>query len=911
MAHLLQQQFCDKVRNNHPEYFKNKKVLDIGSLDINGNNRFLFTDCEYTGLDVGEGPNVDVISIGHLFEGPDEYYDTIISTEVFEHDMFYEDTIKNIMRMLKPNGMFIFTCASTGRAEHGTRNSDGSDAAPLLIQVSEKWSDYYKNLTQEDIIKIDGFKRTFPDGKFEYQPEGCDLYFYGVKGGINNHLHKKMPNVLYDNDDYSNHIFVVDSWPDTIEKEKTLVDCIMKLREFNIEILLVGHYPIKPEIQKMVDYYIFDKNNPILLSKEFSAHDVSSGRWTKIGNYYVDNKHEFHHDYAIWETMRNAFNFCNYLGKKYIHFMEYDNVIDSYQFKQAFIEEIVRNDSVIYEYHENSKDLNFAPYMATYIFSIRTEIALKVIEQINSKFEYFYGKPEGWQLERVFLKCLRNITNSIFLTKYIANNNELNIHAVWNRDGILKGGAIFQIYPCVNKNGDLYIHLISGFHDEKAKDDYLIEIRYQNINRFVELKKGTYELINVGKYQKGSRVKIYSQGVNVYNEFLDKSFDEFHKLNSVKFDHDSNDVNVGSHFVDGPFVDVKCERQGEFLIEFIDQKTDTIVFSTKLNSNAWAKATPKYFIDWKIRVWEDKNIIYERKLDYNGHRVFISFESKSLGDNLAWIPIVEQFRKKHNCKVVCSTFWNNLFKTEYPEIEFVEPGQTVENIVAQYRLGLFYNGDELDMSYHFNDVKKEPLQKIASDILGLEFVEERPKVIETKPSELKGKKYVCIAPHATSLAKYWNRPNGWQEVTNFLNENGYEVVYISSESMNDDWHNSKLGGRLKKVTNKGGNYSIEDRISDLRGASAFIGVSSGLSWLSWACGTQTVLISGFTDKHLEFQDCHRIINKNVCHGCWHFHKLDPGNWRWCPEHEKTDREFECTKTISSEEVIEELKKIIF
>ena len=39
--------------------FKNKKVLDIGSLDINGSNRFLFEDCNYLGIDVGEGKNVD------------------------------------------------------------------------------------------------------------------------------------------------------------------------------------------------------------------------------------------------------------------------------------------------------------------------------------------------------------------------------------------------------------------------------------------------------------------------------------------------------------------------------------------------------------------------------------------------------------------------------------------------------------------------------------------------------------------------------------------------------------------------------------------------------------------------------------------------------------------------------------
>lgn len=909
MAHLQQQEFCDKIRNQHSKYFKNKKVLDIGSLDINGNNRFLFTDCDYTGLDVGQGPNVDVISVGHLFEGPDNYYDTIISTEVFEHDMFYEKTIENIVRMLKPGGMFIFTCASTGRAEHGTRKSDGSGSAPLLIQISEEWSDYYKNLTEDDIRKIKNFNVTFPDGYFEYNTNSHDLYFYGVKGGIDNHLFRTLSEQKYRND-FDKHIFVIDAWADTIEKEKILVDCIDRCKEFEIPILLATHFPVKPEIQSMVDYYIYDKNNPILLFNEFENHDVSSGRWTQTDDYYVENQHEFHHDYAIWETMRNAFNFCKCLGKEYIHFMEYDNIIDTFQFKQAFIEESVRNDAVIYEYHENSKDLRFSPYMATYIFSIRTDIALKTIEQIKSRYEYFHNRPGGWQLERVFLKCLRNITNSIFLTKYIANDNELNIHAVWNRDGILRDNAKFQIYPCVHLNGKLYIHLISGFHEEMANDNYLIEFRYQNFNKFITLRKNTYELIELGEYQKGGIVKIFFNGVMVLNEFLNKPFDEYYKQNKVTFSSDKSNITINTNFVDGAFAEVLTDKNSNYSIEFIDSKNNNVVYSTNVSKNSWAKPNPKYFIDWLIRVKENKQVIYERKLDYTNSRVFISFESKSLGDNLAWIPIVEQFRIKHNCKVICSTFWNNLFKDVYPEIEFIEPGEMAYNLVGQYRIGLFYNDGEIDTSRHFNDIKKQPLQKIASDILGLDFIEERPKVLQTKPSEFKGRKYVCIAPHATSLAKYWNKPNGWQEVVNYLNNNGYDVVYMSSESMNDDWHNSKIGGRLKKVINKSGDRPIETRISDLRGASAFIGVSSGLSWLSWACGTPTVLISGFTDKHLEFQDCYRIINKSVCHGCWHDHKLDPGNWRWCPLHEKTEREFECTKTITSEEVIENLKKIL-
>jgi SAM-dependent methyltransferase len=184
MAHRAQQEFCEKIKNKYPRFFKNKKVLDIGSLDINGSNKYLFTNCDYIGIDIGEGKNVDFISKGHEFEGPDEYYDVIISTEVFEHDMYYEKTIENIFRMLRTGGLFLFTCASTGRPEHGTRRSDFG-AAPLLTSENN-WYDYYKNITEEDIRKINGFNFYFPDGVFQFNKIDCDLYFYGIKFGKEN-----------------------------------------------------------------------------------------------------------------------------------------------------------------------------------------------------------------------------------------------------------------------------------------------------------------------------------------------------------------------------------------------------------------------------------------------------------------------------------------------------------------------------------------------------------------------------------------------------------------------------------------------------------------------------------------------------------------------------------------------------
>lgn len=183
MAHQQQRDFCVKVRSIHPQAFHNVIALDVGSLDINGSNRFLFTGDAtiYTGIDIAMGKNVDAVSKGHEWSAADNFYDTVISTECFEHDMYYALTLKNIVRMLKPKGVFLFTCATTGRREHGTRRSSVSDS-PFTSQIAEEgWCDYYKNLTANDIREAIALDAIFS----EYMFSGCtathDLYFYGVK----------------------------------------------------------------------------------------------------------------------------------------------------------------------------------------------------------------------------------------------------------------------------------------------------------------------------------------------------------------------------------------------------------------------------------------------------------------------------------------------------------------------------------------------------------------------------------------------------------------------------------------------------------------------------------------------------------------------------------------------------------
>jgi len=183
--HLEAKEFTLFVKKILLNFFINKRVLDVGSGDINGNNCFLFENCEYNGNDVIQAKNVTIVSKTKDLPFADESFDTIISTECFEHDPEYKESFIKIYNMLKPDGLFCFTCASTGRDEHGTRRTSPYASYGTLGNL-EDMSDYYKNLTEIDLNEVLKLNNLFSVWDTYYNYNSKDLYFVGIKKGISN-----------------------------------------------------------------------------------------------------------------------------------------------------------------------------------------------------------------------------------------------------------------------------------------------------------------------------------------------------------------------------------------------------------------------------------------------------------------------------------------------------------------------------------------------------------------------------------------------------------------------------------------------------------------------------------------------------------------------------------------------------
>lgn len=178
MSHYNQLGFIEIVADFIRGDCEGGSLIEMGSYDVNGSIRNIFSGAKHTGVDLCEGPGVDLVMSGHEVSLPDGSFELAISCESFEHNPFWKETFRNMLRMTKPGGWVVFTCASKGRPEHGTTRTT-PNSSPGTKTVG--W-DYYKNLTRRDFERL-GLHDQFDDFVFISNQASFDLYFIGQKKG--------------------------------------------------------------------------------------------------------------------------------------------------------------------------------------------------------------------------------------------------------------------------------------------------------------------------------------------------------------------------------------------------------------------------------------------------------------------------------------------------------------------------------------------------------------------------------------------------------------------------------------------------------------------------------------------------------------------------------------------------------
>ncbi|GAB6853453.1 autotransporter strand-loop-strand O-heptosyltransferase [Asaia astilbis] len=349
--------------------------------------------------------------------------------------------------------------------------------------------------------------------------------------------------------------------------------------------------------------------------------------------------------------------------------------------------------------------------------------------------------------------------------------------------------------------------------------------------------------------------------------------------------------------------------QGDWHLEIRDRLTQTLLYAGESKGGTVA-STKKYFVPFSITVRHSDRIVFEHDLNLQDRDVLIDMHLGGIGDHIAWMGHVERFATQHGCRLTCVVRQGlaELFDTNVPNLTVSDDtGLLEKSFYARYKVLIFFNDFARD--YQPTDYRQVGLGVSGAYILGLSAVNRQPEIRIAEGGRPISEDYVCLATQATGHNKYWNNPTGWASIIPFLKKKGYRVICIDRDRVGGSgtiWHHIPHG-----VEDLTGTIPLSERARWLKHASFFIGLSSGLSWLAWAANCPVVMISGFTEPYNEFATPYRVINRNVCNSCSNdvTIEFERTNYMWCPRHANTERDFECTKMITSshvEQVIDQL-----
>ena len=234
-AEKFYHKYCEKN-------IENKKILDVGSYDVNGTMKPIFEKGQYVGLDMEAGPNVDIVGVSHDIPFEKDEFDIVISSSCFEHDDMFWISFQEMCRVLKPGG-YMYVQAPSNGPYHGWPGDNWRfyiDSWKAL----EKWGKKLK-------FDIELVEHYIDDTTPHHPNEGFRLWNDSIG------IYRKKPIEL-------NKVALISTFCDTQEKLDVLEKNIKIVKSHNLDVIAISPFNLPESITKLCDYVFVTKDNPVL-----------------------------------------------------------------------------------------------------------------------------------------------------------------------------------------------------------------------------------------------------------------------------------------------------------------------------------------------------------------------------------------------------------------------------------------------------------------------------------------------------------------------------------------------------------------------------------------------------------------------------------------------------------------------
>jgi autotransporter strand-loop-strand O-heptosyltransferase len=849
------------------------------------------------------------------------YFIVIVGKNATEHGFWNID--KKIHSLSFKNGLDLSNKLNLSELWHVLNNSE-------YVITMDSGILHFAGTTDTFIIQLGSsinnklrapYRNNSQDYKYKYISGPCDIFCgsdmkYGIKewGTINSV--PPLVKCLENKSTFECHSKVSDV-VDFIKTRNVLVEINNTPKKY---LFIAGHLStgggpkylewlikkIKNEgnIIKVIEWNLYSPN--FIVQRNEIIDTIGKDNFISVGSYYED-------DSTFYDKEKNIKNYINDFAPDYIHLNDLPEEFAIKPMSKDFLEFLYKKDrsyKILETCHTSQFDFNKKIYMPD-AFWFCSEYHLKLSENINV--------PK----------------------KIVEMDLPLNIRP--NRDDTLKELGLDPSYYHVlqvglfhkNKNQKFTFDVAKNFLDDKILFHFVGNMCYidecdidrnqkncmiwgerDDVQKFMSC----MDLFVMPSLQELNPISIkeaLSWNMKCFISDLDVYRDKYKDNNNISFIKEHNLLqyivnlplsNISESYVENFFfadfrkpvrIEISGNNSYKYDVKFINKLNNKIFYESLLTNNMWAASEQESAENVKIIM---QNLTTKQIFNFeksNDRKVCVANESGSLGDTLAWTPVVNRFAVENNITIDYFTPYKNLFETKYPNVNFHDYSDK-NNISTDSEIyELKFDCGKLDNTKN--------LQEIASDILNIYHKEERPQLNIAKPFKKNfNKKYVCIATQSTSQFKYWNNATGWKQTVDYLKTIGYDVVCIDKQEYFGT--DKKMNCIPKGCINKTGDISLQERMNDLYFCDFFIGLTSGLSWLAWSLEKPVVLISGISKENTEFFTPYRVTNTNVCHGCAteKGYEFDRDDWMFCPK----NKNFECTSSITFEMVKEKIDKLI-
>jgi hypothetical protein len=200
----------------------------------------------------------------------------------------------------------------------------------------------------------------------------------------------------------SKDIVIITAHCDDQEKIDTLIECIDELKSQGYPIIISSHIQVPNNIYDMVDYVIYDKENPLIYNHEFDEFGGSNTWfWALYDGFYQEYTLDFNHAYAVLKLIKNGVSLAKINGYEISHVVCYDYIVKDKNLLNQHTKHLEEYDVFSYFFKGISHE-----GLSAGLFSFKNDIFIKSFSHVTTKKEYNksgYAIFEEF-LEKIFLK---------------------------------------------------------------------------------------------------------------------------------------------------------------------------------------------------------------------------------------------------------------------------------------------------------------------------------------------------------------------------------------------------------------------------------------------------------------------------------------------------------------------------